>query len=296
MRPPRSEPPQGGRLAARRAWVSPRRLLEGYGLRHKRHFGQNFLSDERLAQRIAELATTPPGGTAVEIGAGLGALTRPLLARAAKVVAIERDRDLVPVLRAELGPEIESGRLSLIEGDAKGADYPGLLALGPRPHVVTGNLPYQITGPLLERTVAIADAIERAVYMVQLEVAERLTAKVGTGTYGALTVFLQARFEVQRAFTVGRGAFHPQPGVDSAVVVLIPLAEPIARETRELRELVRSAFQQRRKMLRNAWQGVLGLPDAALRDAAGRAGIDLSARGETLDAAAFGRMAAEVRR
>jgi len=275
---------------------SPSRVLTSHGLRPKSSFGQNFLADESIAARIAELATTPPGGTVAEIGAGLGSLTRPLLGRASRVVAIERDRDLVPILRETFADEIAQGRLEVVEADAKRFDYRGALDAAPAPRVVAGNLPYQLTGPLLELTVALAPSIDRAVYMVQLEVAERLAAKPDTSAYGALSVFSQAAFSIERAFIVRRGAFHPQPNVDSAVVVLGPRRPPIAVETESFRAVVRLAFAQRRKTLRNAWKGLPGVDGATLREFAAASDIDLDARGETLDVQAFARMAERVAR
>lgn len=274
---------------------SPKALLLRLGLHAKKHFGQNFLADTGLAARIAGLATTPPGGTVVEIGAGLGALTLPLLERASRVVAIERDRDLVPTLHERFGAEVARGQLSVLEADAKAVDYPALLA-GPPPHVLAGNLPYQITGPLLELTVGLARRLSRVVLLVQLEVADRLAAAAGSDHYGALSVFVQAQYAVERAFIVRRGAFYPQPGVDSAVVVLVPHAVPVTAETPGFRDVVHAAFAQRRKKLRNAWRALPSLDPDALERAAARAGIDLDARGETLTAADFARMAREVER
>jgi 16S rRNA (adenine1518-N6/adenine1519-N6)-dimethyltransferase len=274
--------------------AGPRALLASRGLRAKKHFGQNFLADRNLAARIAELATDPPGGSVVEIGAGLGALTEPLLERGARVFAIERDRDLVPLLRQELAPAIESGALTILEADAKAVDPLSLLEGCPRPRVLAGNLPYQLTGPLLEQATRAARGIDRAVILVQLEVADRLTAGPGTASWGALSIFVQAQFALRRAFVVRRGAFHPQPGVDSAVVVLEPHAVPIAEETPAFRALVHAAFAQRRKKLKNAWAGVLGLEPAEVAAAAERARVDLEVRGETLAIADFARMAREV--
>ncbi len=275
---------------ARRAHENAKVLLQRHGLRAKKHFGQNFLMDAELAGRIAELATTPPGGSVVEIGAGTGALTAALLERAARVIAIERDRDLVPLLRLELAAAIESGALELLETDAKSCDWASLLANGPAPRVVAGNLPYQITGPLFRSVSLAAPALDRVVFLVQLEVAERLVAQPLTEAYGALSVFAQNSFDTQRAFVVRRGAFYPQPGVDSAVVVLTPRRAGDSLESEEFRALVRAAFAQRRKTLRNAWHGVLGSDAARLERAAGEAGIDLSLRGEALPVAAFARM------
>lgn len=274
--------------------TSPKAQLEASGLRAKKHFGQNFLSDRSMAQRIAELATTPAGGTVVELGAGLGALTRPLLERAAHVVAVERDRDLVPLLSQSLADAVSAGRLEILEADAKSIDPVALFAAHPRPHVLAGNLPYNITGPLLTLAAHVARRLDRVVYLVQLEVAERVAAAPGSDSYGALSVFIQAQYAPRRALVVRRGAFHPQPNVDSAVLVLDPLAEPVSEETDELRALVSGAFSQRRKKLKSAWRGVLGKSDAAVAAAAQRAGIDLDARGETLGVAAFARMAKEI--
>ncbi len=270
---------------------SAKDLLRRHGLRPKRHFGQNFLLDRRLAARIADHAA-PEGALVVEIGAGLGALTKPLLERARTVVALERDRELVPILRQELAADIASGRLIVVEADAKRFDYAETFAAVAPPRALAGNLPYNLTGPLLERIGGLAHTIERATVLVQLEVADRLAASPGTSAYGALTVFVQAAFRVRRAFVVRSGAFHPAPEVDSAVVVLEPHAEPLAEETPQFRALVKGAFGQRRKTLRNAWSTLDS--GGAIQAAAGRAGIDLSVRGETLAVADFARMALEM--
>jgi 16S rRNA (adenine1518-N6/adenine1519-N6)-dimethyltransferase len=261
----------------------PKAELTSRGLRPKREFGQNFLADEHLCRRIAELV--PAGAAVVELGAGLGALTAPLLERASYLVAVERDRDLVPALHELFAGAISAGRLRVEEADAKTIDVNGLLANAARPHVLAGNLPYQISGPLLQMAIGLAGSLERVVFLLQLEVADRLAAAAGSDQYGALSVFAQAAFDVSRAFVIRRGAFYPQPTVDSAVVVLTPRPVRVL-ETEPFRTLVRRAFQARRKKLRNAWDGL-----GDLGAAAARAGVDLDARGETLDVAAFARMA-----
>jgi 16S rRNA (adenine1518-N6/adenine1519-N6)-dimethyltransferase len=272
--------------------TSPKALLERYGLRPKYSFGQNFLADERLAGRIAD-ACSAKGGSVVELGAGLGALTRPLLeSGVAVVVAVERDRDLVPALGQELSEAIEQGRLELLEADAKGVDFSELFAGKPTPHVVAGNLPYQITGPLLEKAVHAAPSIARAVFLVQLEVADRLAAPADSEHYGALSVFAQRAFRVERAFIIRRGAFYPQPNVDSAVVVLEPRGA--GPETEAFRLVVQRAFAQRRKTLKNAWGSLFRERGTDLAAAAERARIDLGARGETLSVQDFERMALEL--
>jgi len=268
--------------------------LRSSGLAPKKRFGQNFLVDPSACRTIAEAATTPPGGTVVEIGPGLGALTRPLLERAGRVVAIERDRDLVPLLTADLAAPIAEGRLTVIEADALGVAWEDALT-GPRPHVLAGNLPYQITGALLERATTLADRVDRAVFMVQAEVAERIAARPGSKTYGALTVFVQAAFDVRRLLTVRGGAFYPRPEVDSAVVVLEPRRPRRAEETDAFREAVRSAFAARRKTLRNAWRSLYGWSKDELEAHALACGISLDARGETLSVEDFARIAGRRR-
>jgi 16S rRNA (adenine1518-N6/adenine1519-N6)-dimethyltransferase len=272
----------------------PRAELDRRGLRPKSSFGQNFLVDPNIAGKIADLATSPGKGTVVEIGAGTGALTRALLERASHVVAIERDRDLVPLLGESFRTAVEEGRLEIVEADAKRFDYAARLDNAARPRVVAGNLPYQLTGPLLEASVGFSGSIERAVYMVQLEVADRVTAEPDGEAYGALSVFMQAAFSVERRMVVRRGVFYPQPGVDSAVIVLTPHVPPVAVETPAFRAVVRAAFAQRRKTLRNAWRNLPGMDKESIARAAEASGIALDARGETLDVAAFARMASEV--
>lgn len=275
-------------MTPRAEFPSPKALLERFGLRPKHSFGQNFLCELRHAERIAELAAPAGSERVLEIGAGLGALTDKLLARGCSVVAIERDRDLLPILGELFAADSEAGVLNIVEADAKTADWDGLLGSHPQ-RVLAGNLPYQITGPLLRRTVSLAPRIERAVYLVQKEVADRLAARPNSGDYGALSVFAQAAFQVERAFVIRPGAFYPVPRVDSAVVVLTPHAEAVASETSTFRAVVKLAFAARRKTLRNAWRG-LGAGEALVQIAAD-AGVSLDARGETLSVVEFARVA-----
>jgi 16S rRNA (adenine1518-N6/adenine1519-N6)-dimethyltransferase len=273
---------------------SPKQLLAQYDLRPKNSFGQNFLSDPNLAGKIAQLATPAEGLAVLELGSGLGALTDELLARHHRVTAVERDRDLVPALGEIFAGPIADGRLRVLEADAKALDWQQCFDEASQPGdkilpVLAGNLPYQITGPLLEKTVHLGRKISRAVYLVQKEVAERLAAPENTKTYGALTVFVQAQFRVERAFVIKAGAFYPAPRVDSAVVVLTPHEEPLSEETAEFRKVVKSAFAARRKTLRNAWKALL--PSEELAALAEEAGVSLDKRGETLTVEQFARVA-----
>ena len=267
---------------------NPKDTLATFGLRPKRSFGQNFLSDSRLVDRIAQL--TPAGAFVVEIGAGLGGLTVQLLNRGHVVAAIERDRDLIPVLQTRLADALQSKQLTLLEADAKSLDYDSLFSVHARPRVLVGNLPYNLTGPLLQRATQGAAMFDRAIFLVQLEVADRLTAQPSTKAYGGLSVFAQNAFHVRKQFLVKRGAFYPQPQVDSAVIVLDPRTEPHVEEGPLLQQLVSAAFQKRRKTLRNAWSGLFGLAAAELEAFATGAAIALDRRGETLSIEEFARM------
>ena len=274
---------------------TPRRMLAEVGLSPKKSFGQNFLNDARITTAIArECVPDAERGraTVLEIGAGTGALTSALLERAAKVVAMERDRDLVPLLNATFATQIGSLALSIIEADAARFDLRAFFEARSAPRVLAGNLPYQITGRLLELATNVADVIERAVFMVQREVADRLVAGPSTKDYGGLTVFVRAAFDVTRELAVSRASFYPPPNVDSAVVVLTPRADRV-EETAAFRSLVKAAFEQRRKTLRNAWSSVGD--KSTIERAAEVAGVSLDARGETLDVHAFARVAAALK-
>jgi 16S rRNA (adenine1518-N6/adenine1519-N6)-dimethyltransferase len=275
----------------------PRAVLRDAGLRPKKSFGQNFLVAEPIARAIAEACVHDDEvgrARVIEIGAGTGALTRWLAERARTLVAIERDRDLAPLLAREMEGRPEA---RVLEADAQGVDLASLLGAqeAESPRVVCGNLPYAITGQLLRLAVDQAAAFDRAVFMIQDEVAQRLTASPGGKEWGTLSVFVRAAFAVRRLLRAPPGAFHPPPEVTSAVVELSPLRPPRARETESFRALVRAAFQARRKTLRNAWAGTAEGAET-LERAASSAAIDLGARGETLDVEDFARMAAALDR
>lgn len=279
-------------------WDDPRSVLARYGQQPKKSFGQNFLIARPVVERIAEACVPDPSrpSLVVEIGAGLGTLTRALVARAGTVVAIERDRDMLPILQAELGTSIAEGKLALVEADAAQVDVAALLSehvgSGPGERVLCGNLPYQITGRLIELATGASSLLTRAVFMVQREVADRLMAAAGSEAYGQSTVFVQAAFSVERVMVVRAGCFHPAPRVDSAVVSLTPRPVPRARETRAFQAVVHAAFGARRKTLRNALRAWLSDPLRAERVAS--TGIDLQRRGETLEVEEFARLAEAI--
>jgi 16S rRNA (adenine1518-N6/adenine1519-N6)-dimethyltransferase len=260
---------------------TPRELLAKYGLAAKKSWGQNFLVDEGVYRRIVDAARIESRDTVVEIGAGLGTLTARLAERAARVVAIERDRDMVRVLRGEWGAH---KNVEITEANALTLDYSALGRV-----IVVGNLPYQIASQLLIQLVAARAQVVRVVVMLQLEMARRVAAQPATRDYSSLTVAVATFCDVELLFKVGRGAFFPAPRVDSATVRLTPLAAPRApiSDPAHYESVVRAAFGQRRKTLRNALRAVFPEANAALE----RAGIDGDRRGETLSIEEFARIA-----
>ena len=242
-----------------RAIPSPGEVLRRHGLAPRKSWGQNFLHAREIHEQIVQASAAAEGRTVIEIGAGLGTLTAHLLATGADVEAIERDRDLCTVLRAEFPNE---PRLHLHEADAVRFDYAGLaaevIAAGrPRPAIV-GNLPYQLTGALLFALLEHDAVTGPWVVMVQREVADRLCAEPGSRTYGGVTAALSRVRRISRVCSVSRGCFLPPPRVDSAVVRLDPRPAPLGEvaDPHAYLALVRTCFQRRRKTLANALAGV----------------------------------------
>jgi 16S rRNA (adenine1518-N6/adenine1519-N6)-dimethyltransferase len=245
----------------------------------RRRFGQNFLVDPHYVTRILDAVDAKPDDNIVEIGPGLAAITAGLIDRSRHITAIEIDRDLV----AELRSIYASHQLTLHETDALSFDFG---RLGERLRVV-GNLPYNISSPLLFHVAKFADRLVDVHVMLQREVVARMIAQPGTADYGRLTVMLQATFKMTRLFIIPPGAFRPAPKIDSAFVRLIPLgaAKPPIVDEALFARVVAAAFGQRRKTLRNALSSICD--EATLR----AVGIDPSARGETLGVSNYVRLA-----
>ena len=251
--------------------------------RPRKRFGQHFLVDRGYIDRIVAAIAPAADDTIVEIGPGLAALTRPLLDRVARLQVVEIDRDLA----AQLAAQWPADRLRVHVADALQFDFG---ALGENLRVV-GNLPYNVSSPLLFHLAAFAPRLRDITVMLQKEVVQRIAAAPATPDYGRLSVMLQVAFAAKRLFDVPPGAFRPPPKVDSAVVRLVPLDAAPAIADRELfAAVVGAAFGQRRKTLRNAL-----IACAAANDFA-EAEIDPGARGETLPVGAFVRLANAIAR
>lgn len=250
--------------------------------RPRRRFGQHFLHDRGIVGRIVDALNPQPGDTVVEIGPGLGALTAPLLERVPHLHVVELDRDLAARLRVSYPPE----RLTVHEVDALRFDFCSLANSGGKLRVI-GNLPYNISTPLLFHLLDQSGCVADMLFMLQKEVVDRMRAAPGGKDYGRLSVMLQVRCRVDKKFDIGPGAFTPPPKVDSSVVQLVPHAvAPVAvNDPGALAVVVRAAFAQRRKTLRNNLKGLLAA------EAIAALGIEPERRAETLNLAEFARLA-----
>ncbi|MDH3647278.1 MAG: 16S rRNA (adenine(1518)-N(6)/adenine(1519)-N(6))-dimethyltransferase RsmA [Gammaproteobacteria bacterium] len=250
----------------------------------RKRFGQHFLHDPQVIERIVDTLDPKPGENLVEIGPGRGALTTRVLQRAGSLDVIEVDRDLAQLARDQLG---QHGALRVHEADALKFDFASLKKTHLR---VFGNLPYNISTPLLFHLMKQSAHISDMLFMLQREVVERMTASTGNKTYGRLTIMLAAVARVEYQFGVGRGAFHPPPRVDSAVVRLVPHATPPFElaDPELFTRVVRVAFSHRRKTLRNALASLATVADIEA------AGQDPAARPETIDPAGFSAITREI--
>jgi len=251
----------------------------------KKQFGQHFLHEKHYIEKIVLAVDAKPGERLVEIGPGQGAITFPLLDRHGELTVIEFDRDLIAPLTDVARAH---GALTVIHRDVLEVDFTALATGSPEGRIrLVGNLPYNLSSPILFHALDHAGAIRDMHFMLQKEVVDRMAAAPGSKVYGRLSVMLQAYCAVTPLFKVPPGAFRPPPKVDSAVVRLVPRApESIGiADPRRFSQLVRAAFGQRRKTLRNALQGVA---DVATIEAAG---LRPDARAEQIDVAGFVRLA-----
>lgn len=240
----------------------------------RKRFGQNFLTDQSVLHDIIRGIDPRPDDLMVEIGPGLGAMTRLLLDSVSRLHVVELDRDLVERLSRQFDP----ARLVVHAGDALAFDFASLLA-GSAPGTrlrVVGNLPYNISSPLLFHLADFAGIVQDQHFMLQKEVVERMVAEPGSKAFGRLSVMLQWRYDMEMLLEVPPTAFDPPPKVDSAIVRMVPIAEPLACDAAALQKVVTQAFSQRRKVIRNCLAGMFD--EAQLR----AAGVDPQARPETI--------------
>lgn len=265
-------------------------LLAKHGLRPKKRYGQNFLIDRNILGKILDAAELTQQSCVLEVGPGLGTVTAEAALTARKVVAVEMDKDLLPVLEESIGqmPNVE-----IVPEDFLKLNLPEFLQshFGNDPCTVVANLPYYITSPLIIRFIEVKERINRMVLMVQDEVAERLTAKPGTGGYGSISVFVQYHCDVQVITRAKRTVFFPAPEVDSAVIRLDVRETPAVEVPSEelFFKIVRASFGQRRKTLPKALSGnpELSWTKEFAISVLEQAGIDTTRRGETLSLEEF---------
>jgi 16S rRNA (adenine1518-N6/adenine1519-N6)-dimethyltransferase len=272
-------------------FADPRVLLDKYGLRAKKSWGQNFLISHRVYDAIVRTAVRAPDDFVVEIGGGLGTLTARLAQAASqgRVVVVERERDMVDVLRGELG---QLTNVEIAEQNALELHYDALARRAGKPLAVVGNLPYQIASRLIFGMIDARATCARMVIMLQKEMADRVLAAPDTDAYGALGVMVQTYCDARSVIKAPSAAFYPAPRVDSTVIELTPLPGaqtrvPISDE-KQYSALVHAAFGQRRKTLKNAMRS--RWDDEAIVAGLAAAEIDGIRRGETLSVAEFARL------
>lgn len=244
----------------------------------RKRFGQHFLVDTALIDAIVRAIDPRPGEPLVEIGPGLGALTQPLLERCGALTVVELDRDLAARWRRR-------ARVTVVEADVLTVDFAALADAAAAPLRVVGNLPYNISTPILFHLLAVADRVRDQHFMLQKEVVDRMAADPGGKDYGRLSVMLQWRYEIEALLDVPPEAFDPPPRVDSAVVRMVPRAVPAEVDPARLGAVVTAAFSQRRKLLRHGLGRWLAAQGPAAEAAA--ASFDLQRRAEEVPVAEF---------
>ena len=269
-----------------------KKIMEENGIRFRKEYGQNFLIDPTVPERIADECADTAERLILEIGPGIGCLTQELCLRYKKVLAVEIDKGLIPVLGETLR---EYGNVTVLNDDVMEVDLPALVAREAEglPVSVAANLPYYITTPILMRLLESGVPFDSITVMVQKEVADRLTAMPGSADYGAITAVLGYYGAARRLFTVSAGSFMPAPKVDSAVIRLDLYKEKPIRPADEslFFRVIKGAFELRRKTLLNALSAKLGMPKDVLLAAFAEAGLAPDIRGERLSTAAFAALA-----
>lgn len=273
--------------------LSTQELVKKYNFKFTKSLGQNFLTDESVPKDIVEGAGVTSDDLVIEIGPGVGTLTMQLLNRAKRVVAIELDENLIPILQKELG---DNDKFQLIHKDALKVDFN--VIIGEEKHVkLVANLPYYVTTPIIVKLLKERYNFESLTIMIQKEVAERIDASPNCKDYGSLSLLVQYYCDTEIIRRVPPSCFIPRPKVDSIVIRLDKLDKPRVevKDEKLFFEVIRSSFNMRRKTLMNGLK-VLGLPKEKLEEAFNNVGIDLKRRGETLSIEEFAKLSDEIYR
>jgi 16S rRNA (adenine1518-N6/adenine1519-N6)-dimethyltransferase len=269
--------------------TAPQTLLKAWNLKAHKALGQNFLKEPTICRQIVSLAKIDETETVLEIGAGLGAMTVELAVKARQVIAVEKDRQLVPLLRAELLAR-RMQNVQLLQQDILSLEWEPLVRSQDKSLVVMGNLPYNISSQIIVMLIRERQYVDRAILMFQKELADRLVAGPGSKTYGRLSVMLQYYADLVRLRTIPANMFYPKPKVDSALLgIQFKLKiDPLATDEKLLARVVQAAFGQRRKTMRNALSaGLLPLDASAAEVVLNASHIDPRRRAETLSVEEF---------
>lgn len=271
-------------------------LLKRHGFTFSKALGQNFIINERICPAMAQSLNANENTGVLEIGPGIGVLTKELCSVAGKVVSVELDNRLFPILSETLS---DCGNIEIVEGDALKMDLNALIDekfTGMSDIKVCANLPYYITSPIIMKLIESKLPVSEIVVMVQKEAADRLAAQIGSRESGALTVAAQYYAEIEKLFNVSRGSFMPQPKVDSAVIKLSVRKEPPVRAENEKRffEIVRAAFAQRRKTALNSLSSSLNIPKDKVRAALEKIGRNENDRAERFSMDEFAALSALI--
>lgn len=275
-------------------FLTPQQYFNFHKTRPRKRFGQHFLSQPNTAERIVRSADLEATDVVVEVGPGLGALTQFMLHKVRRLHLVELDRDLAEYLKTNMPPS--DCQVFVYQQDVLAFDFKSLSDSEGQRLVVMGNLPYNITSPLIFYLLESLSAVKRSVFMVQKEVGERLAAEPGSKEYGVLSVLLGVYAEVARLFYVGPHQFYPPPKVDSLVLSIdFPDKPPEGAPSFDfLRKMVNIAFQQRRKTLQNSLKALVGQKTRMLEEAFSSSGIDPKRRPESLSSGEFMRLGSEL--